>query len=81
MSAAIKSVEDHGYILELGIPRISGFLSFQDAKKGPFDEPEKLHVGRLLDVYVVKLSTNGRTCTVGIQQDSVRTVSVSLWHP
>ncbi|KAK7064381.1 rRNA biogenesis protein RRP5 [Favolaschia claudopus] len=64
LSAAVKSVEDHGYILDLGISDISGFLSFKDAKKGPFDSKGKLHVGRLLDVTVSSISANGRTCNL-----------------
>ncbi|KAH9947721.1 hypothetical protein B0H21DRAFT_852620 [Amylocystis lapponica] len=77
LSAAVRSVEDHGYILELGVPGVSGFLSFKDAKRGPFDDPEHLHVGRLLDVCVTKLSGNGRTCTVTVQPESVKTAFVS----
>ncbi|KAI0652084.1 hypothetical protein C8Q79DRAFT_76749 [Trametes meyenii] len=64
ISASVKSVEDHGYILDLGIPEVSGFLSFNDAKNGPFSQETKLHVGRLVDVVVSKLSGNGRTCNV-----------------
>src|ERR1700732_4366298 len=33
LSAAVKSIEDHGYILDLGLPDVSGFLSFEDANK------------------------------------------------
>ncbi|RPD57053.1 U3 snoRNP-associated protein Rrp5 [Lentinus tigrinus ALCF2SS1-6] len=71
LSAAVKSVEDHGYILDLGIPDVSGFLSFKDAQKGPFKSDKKLHVGRLLDVAVSKMSGNGRTCTVSVDTKSV----------
>ncbi|KAJ7107617.1 hypothetical protein C8R43DRAFT_199697 [Mycena crocata] len=66
LSAAIQSVEDHGYILNLGVSDISGFLSFKDAKQGPFDSKTKLSVGRLIDVTVVNVSSNGRTCNVGV---------------
>ncbi|KAJ7706378.1 hypothetical protein B0H17DRAFT_1192865 [Mycena rosella] len=66
LSAAIQSVEDHGYILNLGVPDISGFLSFKDAKQGPFDAKTKLPVGRLIDVTVANVSSNGRTCNVGV---------------
>lgn len=59
----MKSQEDHGYILDFGIPDISGFLPFNE-KKGPKNEDTKLHVGVLLDVTVTKVSGNGRTCTV-----------------
>ena len=59
----MKSQEDHGYILDLGIPDISGFLPFNE-KKDSKNEDTKLHVGVLLDVTVIKVSANGRTCTV-----------------
>lgn len=73
----MKSKEDHGYILDLGIANVSGFLSFQDAKTGPFDEPEDLHVGRLIDVTVTKMSGNGRTCNVTTDPTTCTTASVS----
>ena len=58
----MKSQEDHGYILDFGIPDISGFLPF-NGRKDPKDEDSK-HVGVLLDVTITKVSGNGRTCTV-----------------
>ncbi|CAK5279992.1 unnamed protein product, partial [Mycena citricolor] len=64
ISAAVQSVEDHGYILDLGVPKMSGFLSFKDAKDGPFNSEARLAVGRLLDVTVASVSKNGRTCQV-----------------
>lgn len=35
-------------------------------KKGSFDHSVKLHVGRLIDISVLKMSDNGRTCTVTV---------------
>ncbi|KAF8222115.1 hypothetical protein L208DRAFT_1324246 [Tricholoma matsutake] len=60
--ATVKSVEDHGYILELGVPKVSGFLSFADAKLGSGDS--RLFVGQLLEITVTKVSSNGRICNV-----------------
>ncbi|OSC99437.1 hypothetical protein PYCCODRAFT_1438226 [Trametes coccinea BRFM310] len=77
MSASVKSVEDHGYILDLGIPEVSGFLSFKDAQKGPFEKDRKLHVGRLLDVTVSKMSGNGRTCNVSVDEQTLKSTSLS----
>lgn len=77
LSAAVKSVEDHGYILDLGVPDVSGFLSFKDAQKGAFAGDKKLHVGRLLDVAVSKMSGNGRTCNVSVDVKSVASALVS----
>lgn len=55
---------------------MSGFLSFKEAKKGPFGDDNKLPVGRLIDVCVVKITGNGRTCTVSVDFASVRDASV-----
>ena len=71
MSASVKSIEDHGYILNLGIPDVSGFLSFKDAKKA-LENSLKLHVGSIVDVSVSKLSSNGRTCNVTISPSSIK---------
>lgn len=77
MSAAVKSVEDHGYILNLGLTNISGFLSSKDVAKS-IPGKAKLHVGRILDVSVVKLSSNGRTCTVSANSAGIASSSVSI---
>jgi len=74
LSAAIKSVEDHGYILDTGIPDISGFLSFKET--GKIIEA-KYRVGQLVDVYVTKLSSNRRTCNFGVDPKSLISNSVS----
>jgi rRNA biogenesis protein RRP5 len=70
MSASVKSIEDHGYILNLGISEVSGFLSFKDAKR--LENSSKLPVGSILDVSVSKLSSNGRTCNVTIAPSSIK---------
>jgi rRNA biogenesis protein RRP5 len=72
----VKSVEDHGYILDLGIQDISGFLSFKDAQQAPHFSERRLSVGHLLDVCVMKLSSNGRTCNVTINPDSIKSTAV-----
>ncbi|KIK70798.1 hypothetical protein GYMLUDRAFT_32858 [Collybiopsis luxurians FD-317 M1] len=63
LTASIKSVEDHGYLLDLGIPDISGFLSFKDRKS---EGSHKLRIGQLLDAIVISISKNGRTCNVSV---------------
>ncbi len=77
MSASVKSIEDHGYILNLGIPDVSGFLSFKDAKKA-LESSSKLHVGSIVDVSISKLSSNGRSCNVTISSSSIRVHYVCL---
>ncbi|KAI0314775.1 nucleic acid-binding protein [Amylostereum chailletii] len=76
MSASVKSIEDHGYILNLGIPDISGFLSFKDAQRR-FKGTSKLHIGRIIDVAVSKLSSNGRTCNVMVASSTLKTSTLS----
>jgi rRNA biogenesis protein RRP5 len=76
ISAAVQSVEDHGYILDLGVDGVSGFLSFEDAAKGPNGDT-KLSVGALVDTVVTKMSKNGRTCTVSLDAKAVRTSTLS----
>jgi rRNA biogenesis protein RRP5 len=71
MSGSVKSIEDHGYILNLGIEDISGFLSFKDAKK-TLESSSKLPVGSVIDVSISKLSSNGRTCNVTISPASIK---------
>ena len=73
LSAAVKSIEDHGYILDTGIPDISGFLSFKEAKISEV----RYRVGQLVDVYVTKLSSNRRTCNFGVDPKNLVSNSVS----
>jgi rRNA biogenesis protein RRP5 len=72
MSCAMKSVEDHGYILDIGISEVSGFLSFKDAEKSSSTAGRRRQVGHLIDVCVSKLSSNGRTCNVVCADESIR---------
>ncbi|KAI9461178.1 nucleic acid-binding protein [Russula earlei] len=71
MSASVKSVEDHGYILNLGVAEVSGFLSFKDAKK-LLESSSQLPVGSIVDASISKLLSNGRTCNVTIAPSSIR---------
>ncbi|KAH8099388.1 nucleic acid-binding protein [Cristinia sonorae] len=74
LTVAVKSVEDHGYILNLGVPEVSGFLSFKDAQKR-FER--KLSVGVLLDTVVAKMAGNGRTCNVGVDASLLASSSMT----
>lgn len=73
----MQSVEDHGYILDIGVQGSSGFLSFKEAKKGGSD-CSKLHVGQLLDIAVMKMSSNEKICTVSVDPQVIQSSSVSL---
>ena len=70
----MKSIEDHGYILDTGIPEVSGFLSFKETKK---ITEVKYRVGQLVDVYVTKFSSNRRTCNCGVDPKNLVSSSVS----
>ncbi|KAH0838161.1 hypothetical protein J3R83DRAFT_6412 [Lanmaoa asiatica] len=76
LSAAVHSVEDHGYILDIGVSGISGFLSFREAHKGG-SEGSRLQVGALVDVSVVKMSSNGRICTLTNDPEVLVSSSIS----
>ncbi|KAF9076092.1 hypothetical protein BDP27DRAFT_1313888 [Rhodocollybia butyracea] len=67
LSASVSSIEDHGYILDLGVLDISGFLTFKDVKS---NNSSKLRVGQLLDATVSSISKNGRTCNVVIDPET-----------
>lgn len=77
LSTSVQSIEDHGYLLDLGIAGISGFLSFDEAKKGPWSSETKLPVGMLLELAVSSISKNGRTCTMSADQKSIHSATLT----
>ncbi|KAF8167718.1 hypothetical protein B0H34DRAFT_645870 [Crassisporium funariophilum] len=76
LTGAVKSREDHGYIIDFGIQDVSGFLSLKDAAKGRVSG-SILPVGLLLGVTITKVSTNGRIFTVSADHTSVATSCLS----
>lgn len=75
MSAAVKSVEDHGYLLDIGTSfSVSGFLPFKKAGGS-----NKFLVGALIDVTVEKLSEDQRTCTFSSDKQLFRTSAVNQY--
>ncbi|KDR85384.1 hypothetical protein GALMADRAFT_234227 [Galerina marginata CBS 339.88] len=77
LTVAIKSQEDHGYILDFGISEVSGFLSSKDADLFGRNQDVKFHIGALLNVTIVKMSGNGRTCTVSADPATFVTSTLS----
>jgi len=75
IAGAVKSVEDHGYVLDFGVNDISGFLSFKDAKKGPWGK-KSLSIGYLLQTCVRSMSSNGKVCTVTIEESHISAAKV-----
>ncbi|KAJ4002507.1 hypothetical protein F5050DRAFT_1802449 [Lentinula boryana] len=63
LSVSVKSVEDHGYVLDLGMPDVSGWLAFRDITS---ETSSKFQVGQLLDATISSISKNGRTCNVTV---------------
>ncbi|KAF9527766.1 hypothetical protein CPB83DRAFT_376457 [Crepidotus variabilis] len=70
LTGAIKSREDHGYIMDFGIQEVSGFLSFKDASRGGAVDGTRLYTSSILDVIITKVSANGRTCAVSTDPSS-----------
>ncbi|KAK4705134.1 rRNA biogenesis protein RRP5, partial [Phenoliferia sp. Uapishka_3] len=68
LTSSVKSVEDHGYILSLGLPSLTSFLTFKDAKKL---QPTRLEVGQIIACRIKDVSENGRTCNVTVGKADV----------
>ncbi|VEU22446.1 DEKNAAC103561 [Brettanomyces naardenensis] len=60
IQVSVKSVEDHGAILNVGNPKLSGFISRKELKEGGLS-PDSVSPGSVLLVTVHK--NNGRTLT------------------
>ncbi|KAF9015563.1 U3 snoRNP-associated protein Rrp5 [Cyathus striatus] len=64
LSATVKSLEDHGYILDMGVQDTSGFLSFKDP--GISSYKRNLSVGQLVNATISQGTSNGRTYNVSV---------------
>ncbi|CAE6439154.1 unnamed protein product, partial [Rhizoctonia solani] len=74
ITGAIQSIEDHGYVVDLGIPDVSGFIPYKDKSK---PDAKRLSVGQVVSSTVVKLSENKRLCTLSIKPDAVKNASLT----
>ncbi|CEL57234.1 rRNA biogenesis protein RRP5 OS=Saccharomyces cerevisiae (strain ATCC 204508 / S288c) GN=RRP5 PE=1 SV=1 [Rhizoctonia solani AG-1 IB] len=74
ISGAIQSVEDHGYIVDLGITDVSGFIPYKDKSKS---DAKRLSVGQVVSSTVVKLSENKRLCTLSTKSDAIHSASLT----
>ncbi|RXW22586.1 hypothetical protein EST38_g3267 [Candolleomyces aberdarensis] len=77
LTAAVQSIEDHGYILDLGVPGVDGFISFKDMKSTNSEESLRLSIGQIVETTVVKLSSNQRSCTVTVDPTTFKSSSNS----
>ncbi|KAK9494237.1 hypothetical protein V1508DRAFT_413338 [Lipomyces doorenjongii] len=63
LQASIKSLQDHGVILDVGLPEFSGFISNKELEYANY-KPEQVAEGQTLLLTVLNQSTNGRTLTL-----------------
>ncbi|KAK9431989.1 hypothetical protein V1505DRAFT_366924 [Lipomyces doorenjongii] len=63
LQASIKSLQDHGVILDVGLPEFSGFISNKELEYANY-KPEEVVEGQTLLLTVLNQSTNGRTLTL-----------------
>lgn len=89
LQATVKSVEDTGYILDFGIATnqdesdkstLTSFLPFKALKplKKSGDLPSHAFTaGGIITAKVTKLAENGRTCTVSVSPNEVRSAQLS----
>ncbi|CAE6393843.1 unnamed protein product [Rhizoctonia solani] len=74
ITGAIQSIEDHGYVVDLGISELSGFIPYKDKSK---PDTKRLSVGQVVTSTVVKLSENKRLCTLSTKSDAIRSASLT----
>ncbi|KAK9462950.1 uncharacterized protein V1516DRAFT_710749 [Lipomyces oligophaga] len=63
IQASVSSIEDHGVILDVGIPDKTGFISNKELAYGGYTTSE-LVIGQTILLSVLNKSTNGRTLTL-----------------
>ncbi|GJN89500.1 hypothetical protein Rhopal_002487-T1 [Rhodotorula paludigena] len=65
LPATVHDVEERGYSLSFGLPPLSAFLPFADAKKLSPIKP--LHVGQVVQCRITKVHDNERTLSVTVE--------------
>jgi len=73
LTACIKSVEDHGYLLDFGIGSTSGFLLKKDSSK------TSLKQGSVLEVYVRSIKGDGHALVSALDEEVV-SKHISEWE-
>ncbi|SCZ99428.1 BZ3500_MvSof-1268-A1-R1_Chr7-2g09528 [Microbotryum saponariae] len=68
LTAVVRSIEDNGYILALGVDSMSSFLPFENAQKL---QPSPLSQGQVISCRIKDVNENGRTCTVTVGEAEV----------
>ena len=75
LPACVRSVEDHGYLLTLGIKGATGFLLRADAEAAG----RQLAPGSLVEVVVMQAPPGSATVTVGCGQEAVAGAVAREW--
>ncbi|KAK9239989.1 hypothetical protein V1525DRAFT_396537 [Lipomyces kononenkoae] len=63
LQASVKSLEDHGVSLDVGLPEISGFISNKELEYANY-RPGQVVEGQTLLLTILNKSANGRTVTL-----------------
>ncbi|CAH1763633.1 11289_t:CDS:10 [Entrophospora sp. SA101] len=66
LSASVKSIEDHGYVLSTGFNNINTFLNNKNSQSyiKKFKNGNQLTIGQVLIVSIINVAENGRTVNV-----------------
>lgn len=68
-------MEDHGYVVDLGLADVSGFIPYKDKAK---PDEKRLSVGQVVSTTVSKISENKRLVTLSLKPEAIRDASVSF---
>ncbi|KAK9326007.1 hypothetical protein V1517DRAFT_312424 [Lipomyces orientalis] len=63
LQASIKSLEDHGVIMDVGLPELSGFMSNKELEYANY-KPDQVVEGQTLLLTILNKPANGRTLTL-----------------
>ncbi|KAI8991069.1 hypothetical protein BDF20DRAFT_811062 [Mycotypha africana] len=76
LGATVQSVEDHGYILDLGVKDLAGFLPMKESESyvKQYNRNEELVVGQYVECVVEKAA--GRTVNVSIDRSKIASAVV-----
>ncbi|KIO28214.1 hypothetical protein M407DRAFT_72065 [Tulasnella calospora MUT 4182] len=72
VSAAVKSIEDHGYTMDFGLSDVSGFLKFSDAETAGFTSTGRLHVGMVVTCTITEKSAKKKGRVYQVTADPER---------
>ena len=76
LSAEVKTREDHGFVMDMGVEGFKGFLPFESA-----DKKATLREGMLIDVVVEKLDKRTRvTTTKNVESSCFLMRTATVWR-